>query len=194
VNKDLVRRQRDLADRALQLLAHQLYEISRKVPAAALTKLRSIPIWVEEKEPHHPCMTYHPDVGWLRDHAMNPDKARCVEIANARNFLKWTLEQPWMVLHELSHGYHHQFLAGGHENAEVMVLYQKAIQTKRYQSVLRGNGRRERAYAATDAMEYFAEASEAFFGTNDFYPFVRAELREFDPEMFDLLTQAWGDG
>ena len=26
-------------------------------------------------------------------------------------------------------------------------------------------------------MEYFAEASEAFFGTNDFYPFVRAELR-----------------
>jgi len=42
-------------------------------------------------------------------------------------------------------------------------------------------------------MEYFAESTEAFFGTNDFYPFVRPELREFDPEMFNLLTKLWGD-
>ena len=30
-------------------------------------------------------------------------------------------------------------------------------------------------------MEYFAEASEAYFGTNDFFPFVRIELRRHDP-------------
>ncbi len=41
-------------------------------------------------------------------------------------------------------------------------------------------------------MEYFAEATEAFFGTNDFYPFVRAELSRHDPEMADLLVKLWG--
>jgi hypothetical protein len=33
--------------------------------------------------------------------------------------------------------------------------------------------------------------TEAFFGTNDFYPFVRAELREHDPEMFEVLREVW---
>jgi hypothetical protein len=40
--------------------------------------------------------------------------------------------------------------------------------------------------------EYFAESTEAFFGTNDFYPFVRAELKEFDPRMEAVLRKAWG--
>jgi hypothetical protein len=40
-------------------------------------------------------------------------------------------------------------------------------------------------------MEYFAEATEAFFGTNDFYPFVRAELLQHDPELFKLLETLW---
>jgi hypothetical protein len=42
-----------------------------------------------------------------------------------------------------------------------------------------------------NADEYFAESSEAFFGTNDFYPFVRAELIEHDPQMADALRKAW---
>jgi hypothetical protein len=40
-------------------------------------------------------------------------------------------------------------------------------------------------------MEYFAEATEAFFGTNDFYPFVRSELKQHDPQMYDLLRKLW---
>ena len=33
---------------------------------------RTIRIWVEENEPHHPCMTYHPDPKWLREHGDEP--------------------------------------------------------------------------------------------------------------------------
>ena len=55
----------------------------------------------------------------------------------------------------------------------------------------RGNGRRERHYALNNPKEYFAETTEAFFGVNDFYPFVRAELKEFDPAMFELLGEVW---
>jgi len=41
-------------------------------------------------------------------------------------------------------------------------------------------------------MEYFAEASESYFGVNDFYPFVRAELKEFDPAAYFLMEEIWG--
>jgi len=40
--------------------------------------------------------------------------------------------------------------------------------------------------------EYFAELSEAYFGTNDMYPFVRAELMKHDPEAHALLKKLWG--
>ena len=34
--------------------------------------------------------------------------------------------------------------------------------------------------------------TEAYFGTNDFYPFVKAELKECDPRMYQLLEEVWG--
>ena len=34
--------------------------------------------------------------------------------------------------------------------------------------------------------------TEAYFGTNDFYPFVRAELKQHDPKTFALLESIWG--
>jgi len=41
-------------------------------------------------------------------------------------------------------------------------------------------------------MEYFAEGTEAYFYRNDFYPFCRAELKEHDPILHDLLVEIWG--
>ena len=192
VNRDFLRQQPALAERTLTLLQFQLYQIVRKVPAVAVGKLRKIRIWVEEKQPATPCMTYHPAAAWLKEHGVNPDKAKCVELANAQRFLDWTLEQPWMLLHELSHAYHHQFLSEGFKNPQVQAAYDQAMKSKIYQKVLRINGREERAYAANNPMEYFAEATEAFFGTNDFYPFVRSELKRHDPVAYDLLTRLWG--
>ena len=191
VNKNFAKEHGPLCQETLTLLRHQLFQIPRKVPAEAVAKLRKITIWIEEAEPNHPCMAYHPDPGWLRKHNMNPDKARCVELANAKNFLSWTKVQPWMVLHELAHGYHHQFLEAGFENAEVATAFKAASEAKKYESVLRSGGKTERAYAATNPMEYFAEASEAFFGTNDFYPFVSTELKEYDPEFYKVLEKLW---
>jgi hypothetical protein len=190
VNRGLVKGEPRLAAEVAALLRFQLCQITRVVPEPALAKLRKITIWVEQSEGHHPCMAYHPDAGWLREHGMNPDKARCVEVANARNFLTWTVDQPWMVLHELAHGYHDQFL-GGFDNTEIRAAFDRAIKAKLYDRVLRISGANERAYAATNPMEYFAETTEAFFGTNDFYPFVRAELRQHDPKTYELLERLW---
>jgi len=46
-------------------------------------------------------------------------------------------------------------------------------------------------YGLTNHKEYFAEATEAFFYRNDFYPFVRAELKEHDATMHDVLVKVW---
>ncbi len=192
VNNGFLKGEPELADRTLRLLAFQLYQITRVVPQDALSKLKRIRIWVEEKEPDPPCMTYHPDPNWLREHGKDPEKARCVEVANARNFLAWTIEQPWMLLHELSHGYHDQFLARGFGNPRVKAAYDHAMKAGLYDRVLRYSGQEEKAYAATNPMEYFAEASEAYFGTNDFFPFIRIELRRHDPRAIDMLETLWG--
>jgi hypothetical protein len=192
VNRGFLEREPDLADRTFKLLGFQLYQVTRVIPPDALSKLRKIRIWVEEKETEPPCMTYHPDPGWLREHGKDPEKARSVELANARNFLSWTIEQPWMLLHELSHGYHHQFLARGFDNPRVKAAYDHAMKAGLYDRVLRYSGQEEKAYAATNPMEYFAEATEAYFGTNDFFPFVRIELKRHDPMAYETLERLWG--
>jgi len=188
VNEKLIA-ETNLCDQTLKLLAAQLYQITRVVPAKPLAKLRQIPFWVERADEQFPCMCYHESPQWLREHGVNPEKAGGVELANATNFLSWTKEQPWMALHELSHGYHAQFL--GHDQPGILRCYEKAKASGSYDSVLRYNGHRERHYAMNNQMEYFAESTEAFFGTNDFYPFVRAELKEHDPEMYAVLCEVW---
>jgi hypothetical protein len=137
-------------------------------------------------------MTYHPDPKWLREHGKDPEKARGVELANARTFLAWTIEQPWMLLHELAHGYHHQFLPRGFGNPTVKAAYDHAMKAGLYDRVLRYSGQEEKAYAATEPMEYFAESTEAYFGTNDFFPFVRIELGRHDPKAVEMLETLWG--
>ena len=135
-------------------------------------------------------MCYHESREWLSTHGVNPDKTGAVELANPETFLAWTLDQPWMVLHELAHGYHQRFL--GPDHAGIRRCFEQAVAGKTYESVLRINGKRDRHYALNNEKEYFAESTEAFFGVNDFFPFTRAELKEHDPEMFKLLCEVWG--
>jgi hypothetical protein len=188
INQALLKNE-TLAKDTLRLLEFQLYQIKRVVPGPALAELQKTAIWIELAGKDFPCMCYHPSAQWLREHDFNPEKAGGVEISNATNFLQWTKEQPWMVLHELAHSYHHKVL--GYEHAGIKGAYQHAAASKKYESVRHISGRMQRHYALNNDQEYFAESTEAFFGTNDFYPFVRAELQEMDPEMYHLLRKVW---
>ena len=192
VHQDLVENEPKLWEQVKQELEHQFYQIHRRVPASAVKKLKGVSIWVELNEGHHAGLVYHPNRNWLINHDMHPDKARCVEVANAQNFLKWSIAQPFAVLHEMAHAWHDQHLPGGHGNSELAVLHQRVKQKELYGQVLHINQKLRPAYARTNPMEYFAESTEAFFGTNDFYPFVRSELNQYDPEMHDLLVRVWG--
>jgi hypothetical protein len=82
-----------------------------------------------------------------------------------------------------------RFLGEDHSGIRQCCATAKAAQ--KYKSVLRANGKHERHYALNNAKEYFAEATEAFFGRNDFEPFTRAELKEFDPKMCATVRRVW---
>jgi hypothetical protein len=81
----------------------------------------------------------------------------------------------------------------GEQNAELSAAHAEVVKGGKYDAVLHFSGTRKKAYALENATEYFAELSEAYFGTNDFYPFVRSELKEHDPRGYELLKKLWGE-
>jgi len=188
VNRDLLA-EPELAQAVLREVGTQLYNITRKVPAEAVARLRAVRIWVE-KEADRGAAVYHPSREWLAEHGYNPDMARCAQLSNAAHLLAWTRHQPWMVFHELAHAYHHQVI--GYDNQELLDAFAAAQAGGKYDSVLRHDGEHGRHYALSNVQEYFAESCEAYFGLNDFYPFVNAELKTHDPAMHALLGRLWG--
>ncbi len=173
-----------------QELDAQLAAIVRVVPAKPLSALQQVRIWVEWAN-RDGAAEFHPSVEWLTQHGYNPDKAGGVEVSNTRNFVQWSrLDQPWMLLHELAHAYHHRVL--GDNDAGIQMAYQHAVTQGLYQSIAYIKGGKRKAYALTNEKEYFAELSESYFGKNDFYPFTRSELKTYDPIGYRLMEQRWG--
>lgn len=188
----------ELAERALELLRKQLVEIVQVVPASAVKELRRVPLYFSPEYPgRKPTAEFHPDAGWLRANGRDPAMAKAVEFSNFRQFEAEMDRMPNFVLHELAHAYHDRVLPEGFGNPEIKSAYERARTSGKYDRVERrfGTGKAntfERAYAMSDAMEYFAETSEALFSRNDFFPFNRDELKAHDPEMFALLMKLWG--
>ena len=189
VHVDVRLEQGELGAKAIELVDAKLLDVERALPAKALAKLRTVAIWLSQDSAAGPGAVYHPSVDWLREHGFDPAKAKGLEIANATNFLAWSREQPAMVLHELAHAYHDQVL--GYDDASVKQCFEKVRAAKTLESVLHWNGTREKAYALTNEQEFFAEMSEAWFATNDFFPFVRGEVIESFPDVAALMRTAW---
>src|SRR5215207_9720030 len=97
VNRELLTTQNALGSNALQLLSLKLREITNSVPPKAVASLRNVPIWLGVNDGHAPCAEYHPSKQWLADNGYNPEKARAVEIGNARKFIDWSRTQPSMI-------------------------------------------------------------------------------------------------
>ncbi|MFO0875895.1 MAG: DPP IV N-terminal domain-containing protein [Gemmataceae bacterium] len=183
--------------RAVELLDQQLGEIIKVVPKAVVAKLQRVPLYFNPEYPGvRPTAEYHPGAGWLRDQRRDPAMAKAVEFTNIRLFEAEVNRMPWFVLHELAHAYHDRDLPDGFGNRQIAAAFVRARDAGTYAKVERhlGNGRpntREKAYALTNPMEYFAETTEAYFGRNDFFPFTRDELKKADPTMFALLGLLW---
>lgn len=180
-----------LGTQALRFLEGKLSDIKRVVPADKLKKLQAVVIVLDLTHGKLGAMQYHPSAGWLKANGYATDLAKCVHIPRAADLptKRNTNEQPWVVLHELAHAYHDQVL--GFNEPRIREGYEKFKKSGRGDKTLLYNGKRVKHYALTTPMEFFAEMTEAYFGVNDFFPFNRAELKEAEPEIFDLLVQVW---
>ena len=181
-----------VGERALKLLTARLVAITIVVPEKSLTKLRAIPIELDLNYGDLHAMQYHPSAGWLKEHGYGESLAKCAHIPDAENFLSpyENHRMPWVVLHELAHGFHDQTI--GFDDARVTAAWRKFCESGKYKSVLTSPGHMREHYGLTNQKEFFAEMTEAYFGSNDFYPFVAGELKQAEPEIFTLLEEIWG--
>ncbi len=198
ISDELFEKDKAATERALELLTAHLQEITRVVPASAVAELKKVPLWFSPEYPGvQPTAEYHPDAGWLRKNKRDPAMAKAVEFTDIRDFERETKRMPNFTLHELAHAYHDRVLPKDFGNEEIKAAFEKAKAKGLYERVEQrfGDGRSAnvRAYAMTNPMEYFAECSEAYFSTNDFFPFTREQLAKHDPEMFALLKTLWSD-
>jgi len=181
-----------LGDRALKLLTARLVAITTVVPEKALVGLRAVKIELDLDYPGLAFMQYHPDASWLKEQGYSEDLAKCVHIPDVEDFLSpyENHRMPWVVLHELTHGYHDQVL--GYDEPRIKAAWKKFRDGGKYKSVLTNRWGMHEHYGLTNQMEFFAEMTESYFGSNDFYPFVAGELQQTEPEVFALMAEIWG--
>ncbi|OYW43490.1 MAG: hypothetical protein B7Z38_01395 [Rhodobacterales bacterium 12-64-8] len=171
----------------LRSLGELLRDAGERLPPGAVAALRPVRFWAEADDLTYPGAVYHGDADWLMAHGINPEKAG--EIQFTPNITPWRAEQPAMILHELAHAFEARVIGRG--DARLAAAFEAAVTSGAYDHVKHITGDYRRAYALTDPSEYFAELSEAYFSTNDFYPFNRAQLKAFDPQGFAVVDAFW---
>ena len=181
----------DSAAGALDILQRRLADVRLILPAASVTRLQQVPIWLDATHGKLKPAQYHPSAGWLKANGYDPGLAKAVHIPDAGLYagVRHQRVQPWSVLHELAHAYHDQVL--GFENPEIMQAWEAFRDTHKYDKTLHIEGGMTPHYALTNQKEFFAEMTEAYFGVNDFYPFNRAELKQAEPELFEKMGRWW---
>ena len=74
----------------------------------------------------------------------------------------------------------------------MIAAWKELCDSGKYKSVLTTSGKMREHYGLTEPKEFFAEMTERYFGSNDFYPIVTGELKQAEPETFALLAEIWG--
>lgn len=176
---------------ALELLSKDLEKIATIVKPKQLNLIKQVPIWIEIKHLTGKAMWYHKHKEWVISNGYPAEAAKSVEINNVRNYIDWQAQnQPFMILHELAHAYHDLYLSAEMKE-KITNAYNNAVISKKYDNVPYSLGGNRRAYALDTEDEYFAELTEAYLGENDYYPYNRQQLKDFDPTAYKIMQAAW---
>lgn len=177
--------------RALRFLEAKLVEIKAVVPGPRVKNLQQVTIVLDLNCGDLGAMQYHPSAGWLKSNGYPEELAKCVHLPRAADLptRRNINEQPWVILHELAHAFHDQYL--DFEEPRIKAAYERFKESGHGDAAMLYDGRRVKHYGLTNQKEFFAEMTESYFGVNDFYPFNRAELKEAEPEVFQLLGEIW---
>jgi hypothetical protein len=173
--------------------------LTEVLPLSALKPLRRVLIWIEwdnlDRTSPRALAKYYGGSIWLLAGSEHPLKSNAIELLSLK---KLTMEKNLstertrlVLLHELAHAVHHVVV--GFHNGVVLFAYKQAMDRRLYDQVQTENGGLERAYAATNAREYFAELTCAYLDRCYYFPFTRQDLREHDPTGYRLMEKVWGN-
>jgi len=180
------------ATQVFNALRVDLGVIQSRLPSRIAQDLKSINIWLELDVATTSGGVYHPSSQWLENNNYPIKWAKGIQIGNAENYLSWRAQiQPAMVLHELAHAFDDQYF--NHAQPDLLAAYEAAKQAGIYEQVayIEPEQGLLEAYALSNAKEYFAELSEAYFWVNDFYPFNRDQLQSHDAAGYNVIKLMW---
>ena len=123
-----------LGKQAIRLLGSQLVQIQVALSPDLIIRLRKVPIFLDLACGDMFSPAYHPSAVWLRQNGYSEKMERSVHIPKAEYFVSkpFQTQQPWAMLHELAHAYHHQDLK--YENSEILGLYDKFKSNTKYET------------------------------------------------------------
>jgi hypothetical protein len=218
VNKAVFQQPRDRWGRPpFSVLERELSDLRRLLAPMIVTMLqRKVPVWVEWDEPlkdrpdgHIIAMARYrlrPQAeGWGDQEPekrteewrqamqrLNP-KAGSIEVCSLRLLGEARRPGPGgheiVMLHEVAHAVHDRLL--GWDHPDVRAAYQQAVDRRLYDDVTDRYGRRCKAYARTNEMEYFAEISCAYLDLCNYFPFNYSQLQSYDPAGFAVVERVW---
>ena len=199
VHEEVLRQPADRWHRKpLDVLETEFDDLKRVVGPRLAELLRQIPVWVrwnavDPGAPSAIAFYYGYPANVLARAGREPLMANSIEIVSLKRLgearLPGSKFQQVITLHEMAHAIHHRLL--GFDAPEVTAAFQTAIERKLYDSASDRTGRVSRAYARTNAMEYFAEISCAYLDSCFYYPFTYSDLKQHDPVGFALMDAVW---
>lgn len=199
INHKALQQPRDAWGREpLSVLERELNDLRRILVPKIVSVMQEVPIWVEWDEsdrisPGAVARYYGGPAEGLLKLGGDARKANCIEILTLRRLGEirhpGTSLQQIIILHEMAHVVHHRLL--GWDNPELDAVFMQAIDRKLYDHVNDRFGRQTKAYARTNAAEYFAEISCAFLDSCNFYPFNHDQLSGYDPVGYQFVSRVW---
>lgn len=196
-------------------LEEDLQNVTKRVPPKACELLKkNTPIWINKTSKYGPAaapvagrgLCFHWEEDWLIMNGEPKTKCGGVELYEAEKYgddADLWYGKGGVLIHELSHAYHYKFVKDGYKNEEIKACYEAAMEEKLYDAVKVHSKHGEkicRAYACSNAEEYFAELSTAFLGGveedeclefNKWFPFNRKQIGDHDPRAMKMLEKLW---
>ena len=195
VNNDLTSHHESLATATLDEIRGELFHILRTVHEPVLSAFEKIPIWVEFEDTNNVgsgINCFHRSENWLNAHNMTTHKVQSIEIGYAQIYLNERRTAPSSLLDLMAFGMFDRELRG-YEFAKLQTLYASMVKSDKYQRVLSLDGKLTKSAARTSAEVYFIHSMLSYLGTGKAYPFVQAELRDYDPPMYEFLRSVWSE-
>jgi len=175
---------------AMRLLSEKLQQLKTLLPDRVLDQLRTVPIFFSENKDFNAEFYFFEP--YVYRTGQDISMMNGIEFRSISFFLEESKFSPMLLLHEMAHAYHKM----NYKRIDKIVMraYRHAETHKLYQRVQSVTNQYARAYALQSPFEYFAELSESYFGRNNYFPFERDELKEYDPMGYNMVKKAWFPG